>query len=211
MFPERIETNRLLFEPRTPENVDYLELYEYCSNGDVIEDVTEHVTWEPHANPKETREFLKSGVDGREDGTIADYAIRPRDGEPGTGKLAGFSGLRIEWELRRAEMGIWLRKRFWGRGYAGERAGALLDLALGQLDLDVVRVIHHPDNENSRTAVERYVDRFGGRREGRIRNALSYADGSVHDQIAYSISQPEWREAVDAMAEPPEVRYEWDR
>ncbi|AUX07748.1 GCN5-related N-acetyltransferase [Halalkaliarchaeum desulfuricum] len=211
MFPDRIETERLLLEPRIPENVDYLELYEYCSDGDAIEEVTEHVTWEPHDHPKESLEFLEGGVDGCEKGTVADYAIRPRNGEPGAGDLAGFSGLRFEWDHRRAEMGIWLRKRFWGRGYSGERAGALLDLALGQLDLEVVRVTHHPDNENSRNAVEQYVDRFDGRREGRFRNAIKFADGSVHDQIAYSISQTEWREAVEAMAEPPAVHYEWDR
>lgn len=98
MFPERIETERLLFEPRTPENVDYLELYECCSDGHAIEEVTEHVTWEPHAHPRGSLEFLEGGVDGREEGTVADYVIRPRDGEPGAGELAGFSGLRIEWD-----------------------------------------------------------------------------------------------------------------
>lgn len=211
MFPERIETERLQFEPRTPEHVDYLEVYEHCSAGEEMEEVTEYVPWNPHQHPKETREFLERGAEMRADGDAADYAIRPRDGEPGAGEFAGFSGLRIEWDLRRGELGIWLRKRFWGRGYSGERAAALLDLAFDRLDLEVVRVTHHPDNENSRRAVQRYVERFGGRREGRIRNVIAYADGTVHDQIGYSISQPEWKEAVDEMDDPPTVRYDWDR
>lgn len=210
MFPERIETDRLRLVPRTLEHVDYLEAYEHCSSEGMAE-VTEFVPWDPHEHPKETREFLKQGGEMREDGEVADYAIRPREGESGAGELAGFSGLRIEWELRRAELGIWLRKRFWGRGYSGERAAALLDLAFDRLDLEVVRVTHHPDNENSRRAVRRYVDRFGGRTEGRVRNAIAYADGTVHDQIAYSIGQSEWRESVDGMDDPPTVRYEWDR
>ncbi len=61
----------------------------------------------------------------------------------------------------------------------------------------MVAVSHHPDNDNSRRAVERYVDRFGGRREGRLRNTLTFLDGSVHDEVHYTISQAEWREATE--------------
>lgn len=211
MFPERIETERLRLVPRTPEYIDYLEAYEHCSADEGIQEVTEFLLWDPHDHPKETLEFLERGEKLHQNGEGADYAIRPREGEPGAGELAGFCGLQIEWDLRRAELGIWLRKRFWGRGYSGERAAALLDLAFDRLDLAVVRVTHHPGNEKSRRAIRRYVDRFGGRKEGRLRNEIAHADGTVRDQIGYSISRGEWQEAVAGMDDPPVVRYEWDR
>ncbi|MEF8779443.1 MAG: GNAT family N-acetyltransferase [Haloferacaceae archaeon] len=211
MFPGRIETERLRLVPRTPEYLDYLEVYEHCSADGGIEEVTQFLPWEPHDHPMETRKFLERGARLREEGEVADYAIRPREGEPGAGEFAGFCGLEVEWDLRRGELGIWLRQRFWGRGYSGERAAALLELAFDRLDLEVVRVTHHPDNEKSRRAIRRYVDRFGGRKEGRLRNAIAHADGTVRDQIAYSIDRSEWREAVDGMDAPPTVRYEWNR
>jgi len=72
-------------------------------------------------------------------------------------------------------------------------------LAFSRLDLDLVAVSHHPDNDQSERAIEKYVERFGGRREGLFRNHLTYQDGTVVDEVRYSVSQAEYREAV---AEP---------
>ena len=72
----------------------------------------------------------------------------------------------------------------------------MLELAFDRLDLDIVTVSHDPDNENSRRAIERYVERFGGRREGRIRNDVRIS-GEVRDTVRYSISRAEYRAATD--------------
>ncbi|MFW6318455.1 MAG: GNAT family N-acetyltransferase [Halorubrum sp.] len=196
MFPETIETERLRLEPRRPENVDLDACYRICSSDPGIDEVTEYVTWDPHETKKETLEFLERGRERWEDHEAADYVIRPRDGEEGAGEIAGFGGFGVDWETRTAVLGTWLRKRFWGRRYSGERAAALVEVAFEDLDLDLVAVSHRPDNDNSRRAVERYVDRLGGRREGLLRNHLTFADGSVHDEVRYTIAQEEWREAT---------------
>ncbi|MFB6221585.1 MAG: GNAT family N-acetyltransferase, partial [Halolamina sp.] len=63
MFPETVETARLRLEPRTPEYVDPLAVYEYCKQGAPhIDEVTEHLPWEPHPHPKETLAFLERGA-----------------------------------------------------------------------------------------------------------------------------------------------------
>ncbi len=197
MFPETIETERLRLEARRPETIDLDACYRICSSDPGIDEVTEYVTWDPHEHKKETLAFLERGRDRFEDGEAASYVIRPREGEDGAGQIAGFGGFEVDWERRTANFGTWLRKRFWGRGYSGERAAALVRVAFDDLDLDIVSVSHHPENANSQRAVERYVDRLGGRREGRLRNTLTFADGSVHDEIRYTISQAEWRTVVE--------------
>lgn len=196
MFPETIRTERLRLEPRTPEYVDVHELYRICSSDPGIDEVTEYVTWSPHETPKETKEFLDRGARKREEAEAAAYVVRPREGEDGAGEIAGFAGFGCDWERDTATLGIWLRKRFWGRGYSGERAAALLELAFDRLDLSIVAVGHVPGNEQSQRAVEKYVDRFGGRREGRLRNALTDTDGTVHDEVRYTIAADEWRNAT---------------
>ncbi|MGQ3328221.1 GNAT family N-acetyltransferase [Halorubrum sp. FL23] len=197
MFPETIETDRLRLEPRWPERVDLDECYRICSSDPGIEEVTEYVTWDPHETKKETLEFLERGRERWEDDEAADYVIRPREGEDGAGEIAGFGGFSVDWEKRTALLGTWLRKRFWGRGYSGERAAALVAVAFEDLDLDLVVVSHLPENEQSQRAIEKYVDRLGGRREGLLRNSITFADGGVHDEVRYSISQDEWREATE--------------
>jgi RimJ/RimL family protein N-acetyltransferase len=196
MFPETIETDRLRLEPRRPETVDLDTCYRICSSDPGIDEVTEHVTWSPHETKMETREFLERGRERWADGEAAGYVIRPREGEDGAGEIAGFGGFAVDWDTRTAELGTWLRRRFWGRGYSGERAAALVEVAFDDLDLEIVAVGHLPENDQSRRAIEKYVDRLGGRREGLLRNHIAFADGSVHDEVRYTIAQDEWREAT---------------
>ncbi|EMA66849.1 GCN5-related N-acetyltransferase [Halorubrum aidingense JCM 13560] len=197
MFPETIETDRLRLVPRWPEHVDLDDCYRICSSDPGIDEVTEHVTWDPHETKKETLEFLERGRERWEEGEAVNYVIHPREGEDGAGEIAGFGGFTIDWEKRTAVLGTWLRKRFWGRGYSGERAAALAEVAFADLDLDLVAVSHLPQNEQSQRAIEKYVNRLGGRREGLLRNHITFMDGSVHDEVRYSISKEEWRKATE--------------
>jgi RimJ/RimL family protein N-acetyltransferase len=196
VFPETIETDRLRLEAAGPENVDLDACYRICSSDPGIDEVTEHVTWDAHETKRETLEFLERGREQFEEAEAANYVVRPRDGEEGAGEIAGFCGFEVDWDRKTANLGVWLRKRFWGRGYSAERAAALAEVAFDDLDLEVVAVSHLPENDRSRRAVEKYVDRLGGRREGHLRNAIEFADGSVHDEIRYTISQAEWRAAT---------------
>ncbi|NHX35474.1 MULTISPECIES: GNAT family N-acetyltransferase [Halolamina] len=194
MFPATIETERLRLEPRTPEYVDPFEVYEHCKQGAPhIDEITEYLPWDPHATPNETAEFLERGAEAREEREGIDYVIRPREGEAGAGEIAGFGGLTLDWDTDSAELGTWLRKPFWGRGYSGERALALAELAFEHLDFEVVTVTHDADNEQSGRAIEKYVDRMGGRREGTLRNY--HAGDPPVDAVRYSVTQSEYRDA----------------
>ncbi|KTG08468.1 GCN5 family acetyltransferase [Haloprofundus marisrubri] len=198
LFPTRIETERLRLEPRTPEYVDVHELYRICSSSSPeMDEVTRYLPWSPHETPKETYDFLRRGVAHRENHDTAGYVVRPRENEDGAGDIAGFGGLNLQWDRRSAGLGFWLRPRFWGRGYSGERAAALLELAFEHLDLELVRVAHDPENGKSKRAIEKYVERFGGQCDGTFRNAAAGMDGSVVDQTHYTITQEQWREATD--------------
>ncbi|MFW5947969.1 MAG: GNAT family N-acetyltransferase [Halolamina sp.] len=194
MFPAIIQTERFRLEPRTPEYVDTFELYARCKEGAPgIDEITEYLPWDPHATPNETAAFLDRGVQRREERKQVDYVIRPLEGEDGAGEIAGFGGLSFDWDTDSAELGTWLRKRFWGRGYSGERALALAELAFEHLDLEVLTVTHAVGNENSARAIEKYVDHMGGRREGTLRNF--HAGDPPVDVVRYSVTQSEYRDA----------------
>lgn len=60
----------------------------------------------------------------------------------------------------------------------------------GRLDLDLVTVSHHPENDQSARAIKKYV----GRREGLLRNHLVFEDDTVVDMVRYSIAQEEFRQ-----------------
>ena len=195
MFPDVLTTDRLRLERCSRENVAVREFYGAASrrNPD-IEEITEHLSWNPHESMQESRGTLAHFEETWEDGETATYAIRPRDGEDGAGELAGTCGLTCDWDRDTATLGVWLDKRFWGRGYSGERADALLELAFDRLDLGLVAVSHHADNENSGRAITKYVEANGGHREGLLRNFAETPDGPV-DAVRYTISSEEWAAA----------------
>ena len=203
MFPERIEIDRLVLEALNTKNVDVLEFYRHSSHHNPhIEEITEYLSWEPHATPKETLEFVESREQAWAEGEDATYVIRLKEGEDGTedetgaGEIAGGAGLHPHWERRTATMGTWLRKPFWGRGYSGERAAALMEIAFDYLDLEVVAVTHQAGNENSRRAIEKYIEAHGGQHEGLLKNSATGPDGPV-DCHRYTVTRERWEEATD--------------
>lgn len=190
LFPAVVETDRLRFERVGRDAVDVRELYRICS-GDDAAAVFEHVPFSPHRTPKETFDFLVACEERWEEGEAAEYALRRRE----DGAFVGLTSLDCEWDRDVAKPGIWLRKRFWGRGYARERARALLTLAFDRLDFGLVAAGVAAGNERSRRAVETYVEGAGGRFEGVIRRGLPLSADDVRDEARYSVSHGEWREA----------------
>ncbi|GAA0228823.1 GNAT family N-acetyltransferase [Haladaptatus pallidirubidus] len=215
MFPERIETERLVLEALTHENVDVFELYQHnAHDAPDIDEVTEFVPWEPHATPKETKDFIDAAAKNRAEGEGAEFLIRLQEGEKGTSshdtgtdEIVGLAGINVEWERRTGTLGIGLRKPFWGRGYSGERADALIELAFETLDLELVAVDHFDGNEKSKRAIEKYVEAHGGQYDGILRNW--YPDGDdVRDAHRYTVTREQWlenrekKESRDEVTEP---------
>lgn len=188
LFPERIETERLVLERLCPENVPVREFYRIASRHEPdIEEITRYLSWDPQRTPKETRDFFDHVETQWADGTGVTYLLRVA----GTGEIAGVGALTIDWDRRTGSLGTWLRKPFWGRGYSGERAEALADLAFERLDLEYVAVTHEAGNEKSRRAIEKYVERLGGQFDCLLRNAAR-GDGELIDQRRYTVSREQY-------------------
>ncbi|MFC4451747.1 GNAT family N-acetyltransferase [Halorussus aquaticus] len=198
MFPDEIETARLRLVRLCRENVSTTELYRHMRAGAPhMSEVSEYAMWDPHETPKDTDDFLSDTERQWDDYEQATYAIflHPEESSDDDERLAGTTNLHFDWERRSAELGIWLRKPFWGRGYSGERAAAMLELAFDRLDLELVGASHQDGNVNSRRAIEKYVERFGGQYDGVLRNFVPQG-GEVRDLHRYTVSQEQYRDAT---------------
>ena len=60
------------------------------------------------------------------------------------------------------ELGYRLGKPYWGRGYATEAAGAWLAHGFGELGLERIVAVTHPENVASRRVLEKIGMRFDG-------------------------------------------------
>jgi RimJ/RimL family protein N-acetyltransferase len=215
VFPETMRTPRLRYE-RVDDAVDAFERYEWTrSSRDARERETAYVTQQPDPHPKATRDELDAFGEAFDDAERATWAVLLRPGEPDAEGdpvepddrvHVGVASLDALWAKRRVHTGVSLYRPYWGRGYAGERASALLKVAFDVLGLEVASVAHFEGNENSRRQMETWVTRFGGREDGYFRNWVPRDGGDREpwNLRAYSITAADYSDAGGA----PEVELE---
>jgi RimJ/RimL family protein N-acetyltransferase len=192
LFPKEMESARLRYERLHPEEFDPFELYEIVRLGAPdVEEITKYVRWKPYPHPKQAFDWVEHCGAEFDDGASVTYVMRQTEDD--VEELAGLAGLAPDWDRRLATIGAFFRKPLWGRGYFGEQGTQLLELAFDRLDLEVVAVTHDPANEQSQRAIEKLVARFGGCKEGVIRNDLVMND-EPRDSVRYSITRDEWND-----------------
>jgi RimJ/RimL family protein N-acetyltransferase len=220
LFPGRIDADRLELRVLSPGTADPFEFYAHTgSDAPHVETITEYLPWDPNPTVEAALEHLETCADGFREGDRCSYLIRPRDDEPAPDYddpeahrppdpgWVGTATLEFDWDRRSCEFGVWLRKPYWGRGYAVESGGALLAVAFERLDLELVEIQHEDGNEASRSMIQSLVERFGGRYEGLLRNDKPGTDGP-RDMHRFTTSAAEYREAtggdrvVDPRADP---------
>jgi RimJ/RimL family protein N-acetyltransferase len=108
------------------------------------------------------------------------YARRP-DGSPG--RLLGGTGLhRIDWAVRRFEIGYWVRPEAAGQGHVSEAVRLLTALAFGRLGARRVEIRCDTRNLKSRAVAER----CGFALEGVLRSNVLGVDGHARDTAVFA-------------------------
>jgi RimJ/RimL family protein N-acetyltransferase len=136
----------------------------------------------PHPYPAgAAAEWIASQEQKREQGDV-NFAIDD-------GQLVGSIGLRVQRDFERAELGYWIGKPFWGRGYATEAAGAVIRYGFQELNLHRIYAGYFHRNEQS----ARVMIKSGMQYEGRLRQHVKKWDEFV-DVVYYGILREEWRD-----------------
>lgn len=86
-----------------------------------------------------------------------------------------------------SEIGYFLLKDFWGKGYAAEIAARLIDYCFGELKLHKVYASCNAKNVQS----EAVMKKAGMTKEGILRK-IRFKGNEWHDEIRYSILTEEW-------------------
>ncbi len=99
------------------------------------------------------------------------------------GELVGAISLQgMSRNHRHAELGYWIGKPYWGKGYATEAARAVISFAFDELNLIRVHAHHMAHN----AASGRVMEKCGMLREGMMRQHVRKWD-EMHDVVLYGI------------------------
>ena len=127
------------------EHVD--ALFELGSNPEV----SRFFSWGPYESPSEAASFIDSLDQQRSAGERLELGIFGNEGE-----LLGITGLsEFSRRDRRAVLGTWLGREFWGTGANRESKALVLALAFRPLGLLRVTALASPQNVRSLAALQR--------------------------------------------------------
>lgn len=143
----------------------------------------------PHPYERHHAEsWIASHADAFAAGKLANFAmtLRQTEGEMPPGTLVGAIGLVFKPEFNHAEMGYWVGKPFWGRGYCTEAAAEIVRWGLVDRALNRVHA-HHFDSNPASGAIMRKI---GMKYEGTLRRHICKW-GEYHDALCYAILQEE--------------------
>jgi ribosomal-protein-alanine N-acetyltransferase len=126
--------------------------------------------------------WIASHQEGFDSGKQVTIAITLRDGT-----LIGAIGLHVNQEHRRAELGYWIGKPYWGNGYCTEAAEAVLRYGFETLGLNRIHARHLARNPAS----GRVMQKIGMRHEGYLRQHAKKW-GVFEDVELYAILKNEY-------------------
>ena len=178
----------------TPE--DAPALFELGSDREV----TRFFSWGPYVRIEAPIAYIIGLADRCERGEQLDLLIVHR--EDGPIGVVGF--VEVAQRDRRAVIGTWLGRRWWGSGANREVKALMARLAFERLGLE--RLGAYADLENGRSQAA--LERLGFQREGLLRRWHRHGD-VAHDVYVYGLLREEWERSplaavpYELIGEPP--------
>ena len=148
-----LETERLLLRPWNEGDAE--SLYQYAKDPAI----GPAAGWPVHTSVDNSREIIRTALSAPET-----YAIALRR----SGEVVGCVSLKLHTagasDLTRGadecELGYWIGRPWWGRGFMPEAARALLRRAFGELGMSRVWCAYYDGNDKSRRVQEKLGFRF---------------------------------------------------
>lgn len=168
---KHLMTSRLKLREFTPNDLE--DFYAYASDPKV----GPPAGWKPHSNRQESEKTIQFFIDSQE---VWAVVLRQEN------RVIGSIGLHPDTKrehVRSRMLGYALSSGYWGRGLATEAAQRVIRYAFEDLELEALSAIHYPENVSS----QRVIEKCGFHYEGTLRDAQRLYDGTLRDEVCYSI------------------------
>lgn len=164
---------------RIPRDADAAALFAQASDPEV----TRWFSWGPYTSEAEARAYLSRLPAQRARGEHLDLVVEHLEAGP-----IGITGLgELAVRDRRAVVGSWLGRAWWGTGANREAKALMCHLAFAVLGLQRVGAYSNVEHGRSQRALER----IGFRREGVLRAYHRHGDRLL-DVVVFGLLREEW-------------------
>lgn len=167
---------------RIPREEDATALFEQASDPEV----TRWFSWGPYTSSAEARAYLARLPPQRARGEHLDLVVEHLEAGP-----IGITGLgELAVRDRRAVIGSWLGRAWWGTGANQEAKALMCHLAFTVLGLDRLGAYSNVEHARSQRALER----IGFRREGVLHGYHRHGDRTL-DVVIFGLLRADWEES----------------
>ena len=182
---KRIETERLLLRPFTPEDGPAM-FKNWCGDPEV----TKFLTWPTHASPAVSSGLAALWAEESKMPNVYQWAIVPKALNEPIGSLAV---VRQREEISQCELGYCIGKAWWGKGVMTEAVKAVIAYLIEEVGMNRVEARHDVNNPGS----GRVMQKAGMTFEGVLRQASRNNTG-LCDLAVYSILAEEYRAQAES-------------
>ncbi len=171
-----LHTERMILRSWKMEDLN--DFYGYAKNPNV----GPNAGWEPHKDKDISQKILESFIEKDEVWAIECKENNKVIGSVGTHndeKRKGISGKMI---------GYVLSEDYWGIGLMSEAVKEVIRYLFEEEKYYIVSCYHYPFNTRSK----RVIEKCGFKYEGTLRSASKIYDGTIHDDVCYSITGAEY-------------------
>ena len=171
-----LELNRVYL--RDFKITDLYDVYEYASNPNV----GPNAGWPAHKNIEETKKVLSTMIYRNETFAIVNKA---------NNKVIGSIGVYKDEKRSNpfcCMLGYVLNENYWGKGIMCEVLQGMITYIFKNTNINLISIYHFPNNFRSR----RVIEKCGFKYEGILRKVTSMYDGSIQDNVCYSLTRVEY-------------------
>ena len=172
-----IETERLILRRFTIEDAE--EMYRNWASDP---EVTEYLTWPPHADVEVTKAVLTDWIQKYEDPLSYKWGIVVKE----SGELIGDISAKSIDKVNTANLGWCIGKKWWGKGYMPEAAEAVKAFLFDEVGFERLEAIHDADNPKS----GRVMQKIGMVKEG-VHRKRGRNNRGIIDEVWYAILREE--------------------
>lgn len=173
---QEIRTERLILRRFVID--DYMDMYVWCSNFEVLR----YVCYKKHKSPEESKEILTDWINGYSNNKTYNWAIEYSGKVIGNLALSGYDKETVCHHL-----GWQIDSPYWNKGIMTEAVKAVLDY-LFNAGFEKIGACCNSKNIGS----SRVMQKAGMTKDFTIKNVVYKKDGTLYDREVYSITKEEW-------------------
>lgn len=167
---QTIETQRLILRRFSVD--DAATMYHNWASDD---EVTKYLTWPSHGSVETTEAVLREWVASYNDEAFYLWAIELA-GQP----IGSISVVERNDDLKNAEIGYCMGRRWWYRGIMSETLKAVMDYLFDEVGYRRLEARHDPRNPNSGAVMRKCGMKYEGTTRGSDRNNQGICDASYY-------------------------------